>query len=92
MLFMIKPRTSITPLGNHMKLFMDWESDSPNTTDEVVRRNYERALAEFIEARDATLSVDIAGMGGMSAAHEMAMRFEMARTNRAKWANCVANL
>jgi len=72
-------------------VFISQKFDASLTPDEV-RSGYERALAYFIETRQATLTVNLAGMDGMSAAHEVAMRFEAARANRTMWAHRVASL
>jgi hypothetical protein len=70
---------------------VDWKSDTHLTPDEV-RSEHKKALAEFVEARQATLTVNLAGMDGMCASHEAAMRFETARANRTRWAHRVASL
>jgi hypothetical protein len=72
-------------------IFLGRESDASLTPDEV-RSEHKKALADFTEARQATLTVNLAGMDGMSAAHEVAMQFEAARANCTTWAHRVASL
>jgi hypothetical protein len=83
---------AITSRGPQMSfMFLGRESDAPIKPDEV-RGEHKKALADFAEARQATLTVNLAGMDGMSAAHEVVMRFEAARANCTAWAHRVASL
>jgi hypothetical protein len=71
---------------------------TPALTPNQVRSEHKMALAEFMEARQATLTVDIYGgsrnpsMGGMTEYHKAALRFEAAKANCTKWAHRVASL
>ncbi len=83
---------AITSQGQQMDfVFLGRESDASLSPDEV-RNEHKMALADFTEARQATLTVNLAGMDAMSAAHEVAMRFEAARVNCTTWAHRVASL
>lgn len=59
---------------------------------------HQKALDDFITARQATFGVDLYGgscdpsMVGMANSHQATMRFEAAKATLSKWAHAVASL
>jgi len=62
----------------------------PFLSPDEIRIQYDKAMAEFVEAQRATLAPTPADLEGMSAAHDIALRLKAATANRTIWAERLA--
>jgi hypothetical protein len=78
-------------------IWMDAGRTPALARDQVIHE-HQKAIDDFVAARQATFGVDLYGGGrnpsmvGMTKFHQATMRFEAAKTTLSRWAHAVASL